>query len=706
MSGGSLPPAFLAPRSVAVVGASRDPSKVGGSVLANLRAASFPGRVVPINPRAGSIQGLRALPSVLALEEPVDLAVIAVPAADVLPALEACVARGVAGAIIISAGFREAGPEGQAREAKLRSWLRGQPIRVMGPNCLGWIRPSSRLNATFAPGMPIRGGIGFVSHSGALATAILDWARDRSLGFSFFASLGNQADLTEADVLEAAAEDAETHVIAAYIEGVADGPRFIEALTLAATAKPVVLIKAGRSAEGARAVASHTGALAGSDVGFHAAVRQAGAVRVTTVEELFDLADALATQPLPKGRRVLVVTNGGGLGIVAADAARAVGLAVTPVSDAARARLCEVLPPNASVANPVDLVGDADANRYRRALEAIHPNEDCDAALVILTVQAATDASAAARAIVGSTRGWDMPLVTAFVGGPRVRPGTRALEESHVPCYAFPERAVSALAGMARVAERRRATPQRVLPPRPDLPAGLTRSLERRAGGALSMSDLESLLEVYGIPVVRSCQVAGPAEAAAAAAELGLPVALKVVSAEVSHKSDVGGVRLGLGAPGEVAAAAEKMLADVRRARPEATIQGLLVQTMGSPGRELLVGMTRDPQFGPLVVVGFGGRYVEVLRDTAARLAPVSEEEAVEMLGELRMAPVLRAFRGEAEVDLPALARAVARFSRLLTDLPMLSEIELNPLVARPDGVLAVDARATLAAPPSSDVRE
>lgn len=679
---------------MAVVGASRDPSKVGGSVLANLRAAGFPGRVVPINSRAGSIQGLRARPSVLAMEESVDLAVIAVPAADVLAVLEACVARGVPGAIIISAGFREAGSEGRDREAKLRAWLRGQPIRVMGPNCLGWIRPSSRLNATFAPGMPLRGGIGFVSHSGALATAILDWARDRSLGFSFFASLGNQADLTEADVLAAAAEDAETRVIAAYIEGVADGRRFVEALTRAAAAKPVVLIKAGRSAEGARAVTSHTGALAGSDLAFDAAVRRAGAVRVSTVEELFDLADALATQPLPKGRRVLVVTNGGGLGIVATDAARAAGLEVAAASDAARARLRDVLPPNASVANPIDLVGDADATRYRRALEAIHPNEDCDAALVILTVQAATDASAAARAIVGSTRDWDIPLVTAFVGGPRVRPGTRALEESQVPCYAFPERAVSALAGMARVAERRRETARGAPPPRPDLPEGLLRSLGRPAARTLGMADLEPVFAAYGIPVVRSRVVAGSGEAAGAAAELGFPVALKVVSADVSHKSDVGGVRLGLEAPTDVAAAAEKMLAEVRRARPEATIQGLLVQTMAAPGRELLVGMTRDPQFGPLMVVGFGGRYVEVIRDTAARLAPVSEEDAVEMLGELRMAPVLRAFRGDAEVDFPALAGAVARFSRLLTDLPMLSEIELNPLVARPDGVLAVDARA------------
>ncbi|HEY5724662.1 MAG TPA: acetate--CoA ligase family protein, partial [Methylomirabilota bacterium] len=349
--------------------------------------------------------------------------------------------------------------------------------------------------------------------------------------------------------------------------------------------------------------------------------------------------------------------------------------------------------------------GDADASRYRCALEAIRPAEDCDAALVILTVQAATDASAAARAIVGSTRDWDIPLVTAFVGGPRVRPGVRTLEESHVPCLAFPERAVSVLVGMARVAERRREG-RGCVPPRPELPEALARSLERCAGRSLGMAGLEPLLAAYGIPVVRSRLAAGPAEAASAAAQLGVPVALKVVSAEISHKTDVGGVRLGLGTPAEVMVAAETMLADVRRARPDATVQGLLVQAMAAPGRELLLGMTRDPQFGPLMIVGFGGHYVEVLGDIAARLAPVSEADAVEMLGELRMAPALRAFRGVAAVDCLALARVISRFSRLLTDLPMLSEIELNPLVARPDGVLAVDARATVDGSPFAEVRE
>ena len=331
--------AFFDPRCVAVIGASRDPSKVGGSVLANLGSAGFPGRVIPVNARAQAVQGLRAYPSLLDVDGPVDLAVITVPAPGVLAALDQCVTRGVLGAIVISAGFRESAEDGQKREADLRRWLVGQPIRVLGPNCLGWIRPSKRLNVTFAPGMPEPGAIAFISHSGALAVAILDWARDRRLGFSLFASLGNQADLNESDLLQAAAGDAETRVIVAYVEGVADGRRFYDTLSAAAATKPVVLLKAGRSAEGARAVSSHTGALAGSDAAFDAAVRQAGAVRVTRVEELFDVARGLASQPLPRGRRLIVVTNGGGLGIVSTDAARRAGLAVDELTDVARGKI-------------------------------------------------------------------------------------------------------------------------------------------------------------------------------------------------------------------------------------------------------------------------------------------------------------------------------------------------------------------------------
>ena len=625
---------FLDPSSVAVIGASRDPGKVGGSVLANLRAARFAGRILPINAHADMVQGIPSAPSILAVEGPVDLAVITVPAPAVLPALKECVAKGVAGAVVISAGFREAGEEGRTREAELRAWLRDQPIRVLGPNCLGWIRPSRGLNLTFAPGMPEPGGIAFVSHSGALAVAILDWARERRMGFSLFASLGNQADITEADVLDAVAADAETRVIAGYIEGVADGRRFFEALRAAAAVKPVVLLKTGRSAEGARAVSSHTGALAGSDRAFDAAVKQAGALRVGTVEELFDVARGLASQPLPRGRRLLVVTNGGGLGIVATDAARDAGLEVAPLEAPVRDRLAAVLPPTASLANPVDLVGDADATRYSHALHAI--GGGCRGCRARDAHGPGGDRSS--RGGAGRDRrdpGLDAfrspPPLSAARASRRACARSRRRESRVIPSRSRRSRT---LAGMARLSARRgrRAEPAR---PVERNPAAAAAAAGLRASGppTLGMSELEPVLTSYGIAVLPSQAVETAEEAASAAERLGFPVALKLRSPDISHKTDVGGVHLGLQAPSEVAAATTAMLARVRAARPEARIDGVLVQPMAPHGKELLLGMIRDPQFGPMVVVGFGGIYVEILKDTAARLCPLDRCEALDMLG-------------------------------------------------------------------------
>ncbi len=634
-------------------------------MLANLRSAGFEGRIVPVNARADVVQGLPAAPSILVADGPVDLAVLAVPAPEVLPALEQCVARGVGAAVVISAGFRESGAAGEERETALRGWLASQPIRVLGPNCLGWIRPARKLNVTFAPGMPVAGPIAFISHSGALAVAILDWSRERRLGFSLFASLGNQADLTETDLLRAVRDDDETRVVVAYLEGVADGRAFVDALGALAAAKPVVVLKAGRSPEGARAVSSHTGALAGSDVAFDAAVKQAGAVRARSIEELFDLAGALAVQPLPRGRRLTIVTNGGGLGIVAADAARDVGLEGSALADDVRARLRAVLPPTASVVNPVDLIGDADAARFGNALHALGPDHGGDALLVLLTAQAATDSPTVARAIVAATRDWTSPVAAAFVGGARVAAGAHVLEEAGLPCYAFPERAVAALGGMALVAGRRRARHGVVAAPPPAEALAVLADL--RAVGRLrpGLLDLVPVLAACGIAVAAPVAVKTPDEAGAAAARMGVPVALKIVSPDISHKTEVGGVRLGLTTAEAVIQAAHAMLERVTRERPRAVIEGFAVQPMIPPGKELLLGAVRDPQFGPLVMVGFGGIYVEILRD--------------------------------APVDLPALATTIAWFSALVSAAPGLEELELNPLVAAATASVAVDARASLA---------
>jgi acetate---CoA ligase (ADP-forming) len=544
--------------------------------------------------------------------------------------------------------------------------------------------------------MPEVGAIGFFSHSGALCAVILDWSRDHRVGFSLFASLGNQADLNETEVLQALTADDETRVIAAYLEGVVDGRAFFEALREACSRKPCVVLKSGRSAEGRRAAASHTAALAGSDRAFDAAVRQAGALRAETVEDLFDLARALVSQPLPSARRVTVVTNGGGLGVLAADAARAAALDLPPPTTDVRERLAHVLPAHAALGNPIDLIGDAGGPRYEAALHAL--GGDATASLVILAPQAATDAVGIANSIVKATREWAQPVLAVLAGGPRIRPGIEVLESAGIPCYPFPERAIRALAGMATLAERRSRPPCGAVPMIDPAPAlAHADQLFRADKRLLGFVDAKPWLDAYGIRTARTLAARTPHEAGRLAREIGFPVALKIASPDLTHKTDVGGVRLGLGTMDEVSAAAAVMLYTVRSAHPETRIDGVLVQEMApADASEMLLGMVRDPQFGPLVMVGFGGVYVEILGDTSTRLAPFDAAEAAAMVDELRMAPVLRGARGRPAVDLAGLVSTIACFAQLVSDIQSVSELEINPLFVGPAGSLAVDVRGVL----------
>jgi acetyltransferase len=543
--------------------------------------------------------------------------------------------------------------------------------------------------------MPPAGSLGFFSHSGALCTAILDWSREHRLGFSLFASLGNQADVDETDLIRALADDPETKVILGYLEGVADGRAFFAALAAAAARKPCVLMKAGRSVEGARAVSSHTGALAGSDRAFDAAVRQAGALRVTTLEELFDVAHALVSGRTPPGHRVILVTNGGGLGILATDAASNAGLDVAALPAPVQARLAAVLPSHAATTNPVDLIGDATPSRYGDALHALAG--ESASVVVMLAPQAATDAAGVARAVLGATRDWRVPLLGVFAGGARVRPGVIALEEAGVPCYPFPERAVRALAHTVTLAQRRRVPADPAAVDRVD-PARLAAAIAgARAAQRLGLLEGAPLLAAYGLDVVPTRLARSPSEAVEAARVVGMPVAIKIVSPDITHKTDVGGVVLALASPDAVASATESMLSRIAQRQPNARLHGVLVQQMaGGDTTELLLGMVRDPQFGPLVMVGFGGIFVEILGDIATRLAPVTTAEALAMLAELRMAPALHGFRSRPPADLDALASTVSRFSRLAFDVPSLLELEINPLLAGPAGARALDVRGQM----------
>ena len=694
---------FFHPASVAVVGASRDPRKLGYAVLSNLREGRFPGALYPVNPKAEEILGLPAYASVLDVPEPVDLAVIVIPYQLVPVVLEECGRKGVPAVAVISAGFREAGREGLARERDLVAIARRYGIRVIGPNCLGVIDTQTPLNATFAAGMPPGGPIAFMSQSGALGTAVLDMALAGRIGFSRFVSLGNKADVDEVDLLEAWADDAHSRVILAYIEGLSDGQRFIEVARRVTREKPVVAIKSGVTQAGSRAVSSHTGSLAGSEAAYRAAFRQAGVIRAESMEHLFDCARAFAYQPLPTGDRVAVVTNAGGPGILATDALEHAGLSLARFEPQTIEELMADLPGAASAANPVDVLGDALADRYQHALRLALGDPGVDAAIVIVTPQAMTQIEETAHVVGRITREVGKPLLGCFMGEARIEAGVAVLREYGVPNYPFPERAAAALAAMVAY----RAETERPIHQAERFSvdqAAVREVLDRVAGdGRVSIGEVEAqdILRAYGFAVPSSTLAATPEEAAAAAEEIGYPVVLKIASPDILHKTDVGGVKLNLRSPEDVRDAFELIVYRAGRYVPGARVWGCVVQKMLTGGREVLIGMTRDPQFGPLVAFGLGGIYVEALRDVVFRIAPFSREQAREMVREIRAYPLLEGVRGEPPADQDAVIDAICRVGQLVTDFPAIAELDVNPLMVFEEGrgAVALDMRLVLAPP-------
>lgn len=691
---------FFRPSSVAVIGASRDPEKLGYAVLANLLHGGFPGALYPVNPKADEILGLRAYPTVLDIPGPVDLAVIVIPYGLVPEALRQCGEKSVPAAIVISAGFREAGREGLERELELVQIARQYGIRLIGPNCLGVIDTGTPLNATFAAGMPPGGPIAFMSQSGALGTAVLDMALAGRIGFSRFVSLGNKADVNEVDLLEAWKDDPGSRVILAYIEGLPDGQKFMEVARRVTRRKPVVAVKSGVTRSGARAVSSHTGSLAGSEAAYHAAFRQAGVIRAESMEHLFDLALAFAYQPLPQGDRIAIVTNAGGPGILATDALEHAGLQLARLRPETVQALMADLPSAASAANPVDVLGDALADRYEHALRLVLADPGVDGVLVIVTPQAMTQIEETAHVVGRVARETDKPVLGCFMGESRIAAGIAILQQYGIPNYPFPERAAAALAAMVRYRQERE---------RPSYPpthfeadtAAVQKVLdEARAQGRVSIGDAEAraILEAYGFPLPPSHLAATPEEAIAAAEEMGYPVVLKVASPDILHKTDVGGVRLNLRSPADVRDAFDLIVYRASRYVPGARIWGCLVQKMVPPGREVLIGMSRDPQFGPLVAFGLGGIYVEALKDVVFRVAPFGPEEAAEMIREIRSYPLLEGVRGEPPADHAALVDALCRVSQLVTDFPEIVELDINPLVVYEEGrgAVALDMRLVL----------
>ncbi len=639
---------FFAPASVAIIGASTRPGKVGHDILRNMLSSGYQGAVHPINPHATEILGRPCYPSVLDIEGPVDLAVVVVPAPAVGAVMEECGQKGIAAAVVISAGFKEAGPEGVERERKLAEVARRHGIRVVGPNCLGVIATATGLNASFAPVFPKRGSLALMSQSGALATAILDWSVQQGIGYSKFVSFGNGVDVGVVDFLRAWEHDAETEVIVAYIEGLAHGPEFMEVARQVSARKPVIVVKSGSTQAGARAVSSHTGSLAGLEQAYSAAFLQSGVIRAHSLEELFDLAIAFAYQGLPRGRQVAIITNAGGPGIMATDAVEKQGLKLASLDPKTVEALRTRLPEAANFYNPIDALGDADAERYGFAAETVLKDDGVDAAIALLTPQAVTQPRATAQELARAMSGCRKPVLACFMGGDAMKEATDFLGRHRVPNYPFPERAVQALAEMARYQEWREEPPDEAVCFPGDQEAVRAIFDRIHQQGRVNLGELEAreVLQAYRIRVPKSALAHSAEEAAGHADEIGYPVVMKIVSPDILHKSDVGGVRLGIGSRQEAMDAFELMMLRIRRFAPNADLRGVSVQEMVPSGREVILGSTRDPQFGPLVMFGLGGIYVEVLRDVTFRVAPFGPRHARRMVEEIRAAPLLHGSAG------------------------------------------------------------
>lgn len=690
---------LLTPKSVAVIGASRTPGKVGHEIVANLIEAGFAGDIIPVNPSSDEILALPCYPDLKTYGKHVDLGVIAVPNKYVRPAAESCVAVGAKAIIVITAGFREVGQDGTKLEQDLAQYCTSKGVRLLGPNCLGLINTHHNMNASFASRMPQPGNISVISQSGALATAILDWSAARHLGLGKLVSIGNKADLNETDFLTAFRNDDRTRVIVAYLESIVSGDKFVKAAELTSAVKPVVILKAGTTTAGSKAASSHTGSLAGADIAYGAAFMRSGVIRAETFEQLFDYATAFAMQPMPKGKRVAIITNAGGPGIMAADAVENAGMEVAVLTDSIATALKSKLPSAASVGNPIDVLGDAEPDRYVLALNAAQDDDHVDAIIVILTPQAMTKPAETARSLAACLKS-EKPVLACFMGGQDVMPGRDELVAASLPDYPAPERAVAALKAMCDYTAWLHRPPRAVTRfsvHRRRAERIISRHVRSRSF-QIGESKAKDILRAYNFNVLPGRLVGTVEEAGEAAEQIGYPVAMKIASRDILHKSDMGGVKLNLDSAQAVADAFDLMMLRIKQKMPEARLDGVYLERMSRPGREVIIGMTRDSQFGAMLMFGLGGIFVEVMKDVTFHLAPITADEAMQMLEGTRSYALLKGARGQAAVDLHAIARSLQRLSQLVTDFPRIIEMDINPLIVGPVGTepVAADARITL----------
>jgi acetyl coenzyme A synthetase (ADP forming)-like protein len=709
--------AILRPRSIAVVGASRKPHSIGREILHNLIRFGFNGPVYPVNPALGAVHSIRAYPSLRDIPDPVDLAIIVVPRAAVPAVLDDAVARGVRGLVVITAGYRETGAEGARAEEELKAKVRGAGIRMVGPNCMGVINtdPEVRMNATFAATTPIPGTAGFMSQSGALGEMILERAEQIGLGIACFVSMGNKTDVSGNDLLEAWEADPRINVILMYLESFGNPDRFAAITRRVTRRKPILAVKSGRSAAGAKAAFSHTGSLAGSEVAVDSLLEQCGVLRMGTLSELFNLATALAHQPLPAGNRIAILTNAGGPAIMATDALAMRGLDVVELPPATQAALRAVLAPEASVRNPVDMIASADGPRYDAALKILTRDQAIDGLLVLFVSPITINALDVARAIVANGRGARLPILTCFMGKEQGRQGVEELRRAGLPVYLFPEEAARAMAGLLRY-RRLRDRPEGTTPvfevDRPRARAALARAAAEKRQ-VLSLVETSELLAAYGLPVVPTRVVRSGAEAIEAASELGYPVVVKGQAEGLVHKTDVGAVKVDLRNGDDVAEACRAIARSVAAAgtgtaavaqAPGAGSAGAIqfvVQTMVRGGHETILGLSHDPQFGPLLMFGLGGIFVEVMKDVVFRVLPLTDVEARDMVRSIRGYPIRAGTRGGPRADENFLVEAVLRLGQLAAECPEIDQVDMNPLIigtAREQSFV-VDARIRLKSP-------
>lgn len=696
---------IMNPRSIAVVGATNRPGSVGLAVFRNILTGGFQGVVYPVNPKQKSVQSVKAYPKLADIPDEVDLAVVIVPAGIVCSILEEAGQKRVKGAIVITAGFKEVGGEGIELENRLKEVIAKYDIRMVGPNCLGVINNNEnvRMNASFATKMPKAGNIAFISQSGALCTAVLDYAEGRDIGFSKFVSFGNKADVNEIDLLRYLRDDPDTDVILMYLEDITHGRAFLETareITWQAR-KPMLAVKSGRSVEGARAAASHTGALVGSDNAYDAIFYQSGILRVEGVAELFNRAVAFAKQPIPKGNRIAIITNAGGPGIMATDAAIRHNLKIATLSEKTRKKLKQELPPTASIQNPVDVIGDATHERYEAAIRQVLMDENVDGAIVILSPQAMTDIMETAEIVPHVVKGIDKPVLCSFMGIVDVSQGIKYLEKHGIPNYPFPEAAVRSMASMAfygNLLSLERRQVRRIAADRDTASEVIKKKLTGRDRYYMSEKEANEVLQCYGFPVLKSVLVKDVSQVDDAVEEFIFPVAMKIASPDIVHKFDVGGVRLKIKTKTEAREAFKQITENVKKVKPSAKIDGVIVERMAKRGVEIILGAVRDDKFGPICMFGLGGTFVGSMKDVTFRLAPMWEISAEIMIRSIKAYSILRGVRGSWPCDIDAIKDCILRLSQMVTQHPEIAELDINPLIVYPQGkgCVVADSRILL----------